>query len=177
MSQYPVFTAGQKLTAAALQQLAPIRLMKAADQSVTSSTTVVNDNDLVVPVAANATYDFDGFIFWIGNETGKIKFGMNAPTGATLDWGLLAGYDGDTGFNTGGTHGAAQFWLKQAQTTFPTGTIQYAASTALLTGLLKGRITTGSTAGNLTLQWAQFVSNATSTTLKAGSWLHAQRVG
>jgi hypothetical protein len=175
-TQYPVVLAGQRLTAAVLQAFAPIRAVKASDSSaVTNSTTLVSDTELVIPVVSGRTYDLDGWIIWVGNDTGDIKFAFDAPTGSTLDWGILGGDDTDTTFATGNTRGRGEWFPRLNSTSFPTSTVQFSASTAAIFGILRGRLVAGAT-GNLTLKFAQNTSNGTGTLLKAGSWIHAQTV-
>ena len=53
----PVWVPGQILTSSDVNNwLAPNVAVKASDQSVASSTTLVNDTALVLNLAANATY-------------------------------------------------------------------------------------------------------------------------
>jgi hypothetical protein len=148
---------------------------KSADESVTASTTLQNDDHLVVPVAANATYTIDGHLQWIGNDTGDIKFAFAFPSGSTLHWGMIGPNDTEPAFASLGTRGTGEWFARVSQTT-SSAFIQYSASTAALLGRMSGLLVTGGSAGNLTLQWAQFVSNPTATTLKQGSWLRLSRV-
>jgi hypothetical protein len=148
---------------------------KSADESVTASTTLQNDDHLVVPVAANATYTIDGYLQWIGNDTGDIKFAFAFPSGSTLHWGMIGPDDLATTFASLGTRGTSEWFARTSQTT-SSAFIQYSASTAALLGRMSGLLVTGGSAGTLTLQWAQFVSNPTATTLKQGSWLKLSRV-
>lgn len=50
------FTAGQAVTAAQLSLLCPVFAVKASTQSVTNSTTLVNDSDIVFTLSANVRY-------------------------------------------------------------------------------------------------------------------------
>ena len=173
---YPTFTAGQKVTAAMMQATVPLVATKAIDQSVTSSTTLVNDADFQFSVLANASYVIDSYLQWVGSNTGNIKFAFTFPTPGTLHWAALGPNDTDAGFASGGTRGGSEWWIKNAQTSSPTGSIQYAASTAGLNGRISGLLV-GQTAGTVVLQWAQLTSNATATTLKSGSWMSLRRIG
>lgn len=153
-----------------------VKAVKTADETVTSSNTLQNDDHLTVAVAANKTYAITGFLIWTGNETGDIKFALTFPTGATVHWAVTGGNNADTGFNAGGTRGGTQYFASLNQTSSPTGAIDIAGSTSPLHGHLLGTIVTAGTAGNLRLQWAQNTSNGTGTVLKKGSWLKVEEI-
>lgn len=175
MSVYPDIRAGAHLSGDLLRSMLPPQVWKTTDESVTSSTTLQNDDDLALPVEANATYALSGFLVWTGNETGDIKFGFDFPASSTLHWGMVGPDDTSTGFNSGGTRGAGE-WFVRINQTAGGSVIQFAGSTAPLMGLLEGTLFTGATAGTLQLQWAQFTSNGTATTLKAGSRMSLRRL-
>lgn len=170
------FAAGQMPTAASIESLVPVFARKTGDESIASTTTLQNDDALFCAVAANKVYTVEVCAFYVGNETGDIKFAFTFPTGATVHFFGLIGWDSDTGFNTGGTHGTVEFLAQQNQTSSPTGAVTGTASTTTLGALLKGLIVVGSTAGTLQLQWAQRVSNATSTVVKAGSYMRLDQM-
>lgn len=153
----------------------PLFVRKTADQSVTSSTTLIDDTELYGTVAPNCTYRFELHMFYVGNETGDINTRWTFPTGATLDQMTICGWPIDTGFNTGGTHADTEFYALLAQTS-PSTARPFAGSTTVVTALIVGTLVVGGTAGTLQLQWAQNVSNGTATTVKAGSCLELRRV-
>lgn len=172
---YPVWQAGMTVTAGLLTAMQPRFVVKSADESLTSSTALQDDNHLILPVDANATYELQAMLFWAGNETGDIKFAFAFPTGATVNWAITGPNAADAGFSTGGTRGGTQYFSSLNQTLSPTGSIDIAGSTSPLHARPHGTVITGVTAGSLTLRWAQNTSNATATTVKAGSWLRLQR--
>jgi len=64
---------------------------KSFDQSITSSTTLTGDSELVVSLGANKTYVVDGVIFATSvSSTPNIKFGFDVPSGATMAIGYIA---------------------------------------------------------------------------------------
>jgi hypothetical protein len=142
-------------------------VVKSANQSVTSSTVLVNDTHLLLPLAANATYLLDGFIAYDGAfGAGEFKTDWTLPAGAALFWGLNGPTVGggalyDSNSRNSGTVAAAG--------TYGTGGTRTSISP-------RGYITTGGTAGTLRLQWAQNASNATATTVYAGSWVRLLRI-
>lgn len=172
---FPVFTAGQRLTASLLSAVLPITAIKTSDESVTSSTALQDDNELFVSVAAPATYLLGGFLMWVGNDTGDIKLAFTNPASSTMHWALTGPSAQDTAFASGATRGAGEWFPRNNQTSSPTSSIPYSGSTGLLHGRLVGSLTT-SNAGTLRLQWAQNTSNGTATTVKLGSWISLRRI-
>ena len=172
----PTFTPGQIPTADVLQDLVPLYARKTADESVTSSTTLQNDDELAVTVSAGGIYTLDAFILFTGNETGDFQCRFTFPSGSTLHFAAYAPAPGDAGFNTGGSAGNVEFFARQNTTSSPSGVIIYSGSTAQVHLRLVGTLVVGSSAGTLQFQWAQNTSNGTATTVKAGSWLKLDNV-
>lgn len=141
---------------------------KPSDETVTSSATMQNDDDLVVAVSANASYRFICSIRYGAAATPQIKIGFTVPSGATILWTSFGLDNSVTAANIGGT----DFADRGGST--PTLGVNGVAN--LLKCNAQGRVDTSSTAGNLRLQWAQAVSNGTGSVVKAGSFLYVQRV-
>jgi hypothetical protein len=167
---FPTIAAGQRITAALLNSMLPVTVYKTANQAVTSSTVLVNDNELTLPVVATGTYLLDGFIDYdgqFGPGTGDIKLDWSLPSGATLRWGPLGNASNDT----------AQ---KYASNTNVTGNVltagTYGTGGSHNAATPRGYLAVSSTAGNVQLMWAQNASSATATTVYAGSWIRLQRV-
>ena len=134
--------------------------LKSGDQSVSSSTTLVDCNDLVVPVAANTVYAIDAAIFFTAGTTGDIKHAFTCPTGATLRWGLIHQKQAD---------GSTTISALEVASGNPEASSGSGASETW--ARISGRLSVGATAGNLQYQFAQDTSNATNTTIHEGSWL------
>lgn len=144
--------------------------LKAADESVASSTTLQNDDTLLVTLEANATYEFVAHVGYVGNTTGDIKLAFTFPSGASCYW---SGKGGPASDDTFGSSGSTRHSVSFGDAS---GTsLSFAGSTTVLSVHILGVVTTASTAGTLQLQWAQNTSNATNTTVKAGSFLRAVR--
>src|SRR5262245_32334636 len=81
---------------------------KTSDQSVTSSTTLVNDSTLVVALAANSTYWVNLEIKYEGGTNGSsdMKLQLNIPAGATLNLCLPAYFGTDGAIHGGANIGA-----------------------------------------------------------------------
>ncbi len=142
------------------------RAYKTSDQSVTASTALVNDNNLFFPVLAGEVWQFEIDVFATLSVTGPsnsppssgLKAAFTVPAGCTVQW---ASVD-----NT-----------QIPQTVSGTGTtISSSSSTGNYMTKLIGQVIVGSTAGTVQMQFAQSVSTATATTLKAGSSLVATRM-
>ncbi|MFG2995542.1 hypothetical protein [Streptomyces sp. NPDC048340] len=139
---------------------------------MTSSTVNVNDTALLLPLEVNATYTVSGLLLYSAHQDGDIRIGWSGPSAATFQWICHAQ-------NAGGTSGISTGVVVDLQNigagTFPLGGAD-TGNTTVMTGLLAGRVVTSATAGNLQLNWAQRVSHATSSIMRAGSWIQAQRV-
>lgn len=153
----------------------PVAVVKPSNTSRNNTTTVADDPDLVLAVAASATYDIRMLVAYDGASsagTGDLKWTFTVPSGAsgtymalhqnlsgntagmwTLNW-----TDGpninQTTANTAGTGTGNQFGI-----------------------FFNGLLQTAGSAGNLTFRWAQNTSGATSTRVFAQSYIAAQRVG
>jgi hypothetical protein len=133
----------------------------AADQSVTSSTALVNATSLSASVAANSTYIVEVQGIFTADTVGGIKLGWaTLPAGASLIWSIPASTGSGTGSVFDGT--ATDTWAGSGATQ---RSFWY-----------RGTLVTAGTAGTLQLQFAQAASNATATILKTGSWLKLERV-
>ncbi|MGW3499371.1 hypothetical protein ACWDMY_01315 [Streptomyces globisporus] len=128
---------------------------KTADESVTSSTTLQNDNHLVLPVVANATYSLFLMCIFSGGTVGDIKFDWTVPTGTVLRWSDQTG--------TSGLHSNVDVYSA------PGGTTQVAFQ-------VWATVVTSGTAGNIQFRWAQNASDATATIVRANSHLCLDRV-
>ena len=137
-------------------------IRKTANESVTSSVTVQDDDHLALSLGANETWVFDMFLL-VGNTSGAttIKLVLNLPSGATLTAGTIPGIGALT----------LSGWVL-SQGTESKFNIQSGIRVILITG----SVVMGSTAGDLQLQWAQETSSATSTSIYADSYLKAIRV-
>jgi hypothetical protein len=140
--------------------------VKAADTSRLNTTTPTDDPDLSVTVAANTTYLVEGLILYTSPSVAPdLKFNLNAPTGATGYWTLLA---------PSSTSTADPDVIRTIATPPGATTRSYGVSTAatVFGAVLRGTVITSSTAGAVTVQWSQFALDASNAiTLKAGSSL------
>lgn len=142
---------------------------KPANASVTSSALLTNDPDLTVSLAANATYLMTSTLKYEADTAGDINVAWTAPAGASnvgTMAGLLSSATSDAnvfiiGFTINNSNGNAAGGLGA-------GTVRSI--------FFSGTLTTGATAGSITLQWAQKTTSSIATILYAGSFLSLQRV-
>lgn len=134
-----------------------ILIYKTDDESITSSSTLQNDEHLTFPVEANNNYLVHMFIKFLSPAAADIKFFLSTPSGTTYD--ALIAVLGAT--NIRNVDESAAFELEAADATDRVFT---------LTGVIK----VGSVSGVVNLQWAQATINAGITTVYNGSWMKYQ---
>jgi hypothetical protein len=150
---------------------------KAADEGL-ASTTIQNDDELFIAFDANQTWAFHAVI-WVGNSgTGDIKVMFDAPAGALISWRQYDSVSAGSAVVTQGamvvpvTYGGGPSDGQLGSAGTPKSREATGNGTLLE---IRGAITLGATAGNLQFTWAQNTANGT-TTVKAGSYIHAERV-
>jgi hypothetical protein len=138
---------------------------KSSDQTVTSSTTLVNDSQLLFAVAANETYIFQAWLYtFAADGTPDIKVTFTGPAGSTVLW------------------SSSQVIFNAAAATTLTVVAAGGTSSDLFVDAnfraiqLYGTILNGGTAGNLQFQFAQNTSSANGTSVKAGSSIFGIKV-
>lgn len=142
-----------------------------SDQALaTSSTTLQDVTELVLPVSANR--DYDGWLQLVyilsSGSTEDIKVGFNFPTGSTLHFG---GPGAATSLGTGtGQATETEFGMRLSATAASTS-YPYGATTVNIEVPIMFSLEVGSTAGNLQVMAAQNTSGANTLTIKAGSKL------
>lgn len=142
---------------------------KTADEGVTSSTTLQDDDHLTFPIAAN-----EEWVARIAVDVGSatlgvtgVKAAITTPAGATLNVCGLMMHELGSSFTTRSTaSGGALTWNAAS--------IPDAVANAQV--LLEIWVLNGANAGNVTLQFAQETSNGTALTFRKGSSLIAHRV-
>jgi hypothetical protein len=132
---------------------------KTADQSVTSSTVMVNDNHLALTVAANEVWLCQFFLLYQAGTTGDIKIGFTYPTAGEIAF--------DTAWPAAGGTIAEQTWY---DTSSPTPEVSgFGDGANRHVWPIFGVYTNGANAGTLQLTFAQQTSDGTASTLKANS--------
>jgi hypothetical protein len=144
-------------------------IRKTADETVTSSTTLQNDDHLVFAVDANSVYSIEMvLIVSAGNTTADYKFAWTFPSGTTMFWGMVS--EGGTMWQAG-NHLTGPAALGTEATTIT------ASSDNIITGkLFKGVVIVSSTAGNMQLQWAQNTSDGSGSVVKTNSHIRYRKI-
>jgi hypothetical protein len=169
MSQFPVWTAGQRVLAATLTAMEPLVVIKPADTSRASNTTLSNDPDLVFTNVGVGTYLFDGLLRYTGitfsTGPGDIKLGF-AFSGSLSASGWVPNTFVSNAANNVDVV-CSNFGTSRVEGTYGTGTDVGAS--------VRGYLVV-TAAGTMSLQWAQNTSNATATTMRAGSHLKLTQI-
>lgn len=166
----------RKMTLLQLAGLLTKFVRKTSDESLNTSTTLQADDELLFTIAANEVWEFEFTVYYLGNTTGQFKCGLTFPTSPTeISYDLFGGASG-TVANDGGSGTTATSIAQLHSTSSAVNGQPFGADTNQSVARMKGFVRNGANAGNVTLMWAQAVSNGTNTTVKAGSFLTARRL-
>lgn len=150
--------------------------VKSADEAVTSSAVLQDDDHLLFAVGTSEAWIFEAILWVTGVTAGDIQIAMSYPApGTTMRWSGV-GPSASSGWDTTAPEVLAAADMEVAQT--GSGTLNYGVNgtTNGVSIMIHGYVATTITSGNVVIQWAQRVSNATATTVLAYSWLRAERV-
>lgn len=149
-------------------------IRKASAENVTSSTTLQNDDELVLAVGANEKWIVHLKIYvQAGMAAGGFKWTFTLPTGMTANYESHKIYDNAATPGSGAVlydHEIGQV----ATTTFSVSAGVLTAGTMVVE--IELDLEVGANAGNVQFQWAQNGSSGTSTSVYLGSYLIARRV-
>lgn len=157
----------------------PVFRYKAANTDRASTTTFADDPDLTCALDASAVYRVE---FWLhfaaidqvsGSPAGRFKTMWNVPAGWTGNRSAV-GPDQGAILSSTSSGGQGRWGVHNFSTSATYGDRD--STTNLAFALEEGTIFT-TTAGTVTLQWAQAVSNASATRLAQGSVLRVTRIG
>ena len=154
-------TTGSVALAADITDLVYI-VRKTADESVNNSAVFQNDDELLLPMAANEVWYVKMFPIVNTLSTADIKYKWTVPAGGEI-YQLGYGVDGAGadqifyGLNAMQSNGIG------ADATYPNIT-------------LEGIVVNGANAGNLQLQWAQLAAQVGNCTVKVNSCIIAHRI-
>lgn len=160
----PTWTDSEVLPAADVNEWFVSKVaVKLADQSVTSSADLVDDNELFVSVSANAVYFMTVHVLYVAGA-GHLKWGWTFPAGAVLEH-VVKGY-----WSVADTSE-----LVPCDATNPNPSFS-GSGASLCNWAGTGTLKTSSTSGTLHAQFAQLAVNAAATVVKAQSMLTLQRI-
>jgi hypothetical protein len=161
----PTWSVGQVLAAADVNSwFIPLVGIKSGDQTISSQTTLINDADMRVAVAANATYEFKVYLRYSSGTGQDWKSSFTVPASAFAR------------FQRIGKDLSGNFGSINEQTDSGSVTSQGSGVGTMLNAQFYGVLVTSGSSGNFIFQWAQNTSGAFNTTLYANSYLIAQRI-
>lgn len=145
------------------------RYIKAADQTVTNSTTFVDDNDIVTPaLPAGSVWEVEGLLAYDDSTAGDFKFQFASPAGTTFVWNSMGA---GTGASTSPVNMGSS--IGSASSLYALGGV---GAGTQIPAVIRGILTIGATAGVFKLQWAQNTADAATLTLRTGSYVKLNRV-
>lgn len=137
-----------------------ISIVKNSDESIISDDSLADDSQLVFPVLENSTYSFRGHVAFETDSAADFKFEFGGVAAAASV--EISGIDGN------GNHFISNAF-NDAKTIYVSATGTYHVT-------FNGVITTGATAGDISFRWSQYTSEATSTTVKKGSYIEYMKM-
>lgn len=160
------FLAGEKIRASELNSYV-LQVARATADLTKTNNTLADVTGMSVSLEASATYIFDGYMAWnAASTTPDFKMAFTVPSGATGHWSLFTLATGSTvPGNLDAQHATS---LTTALTGATDATLGVAARPA-------GFVVT-TNAGTIQVQAAQNTTNATTLTVRTGSWVRFQRV-
>ncbi|MFD4527862.1 hypothetical protein ACFWP7_28810 [Streptomyces sp. NPDC058470] len=167
MPIYPDVHAGQRVTADILRAMIPEQVTKSTTETVTSSTTLQNDDELFLSAVANATYEVEMWLLHSSGTTGRFKGGWTVPASSTFAWGVH-------GAASTATTSPATDVLMQIRTSVENISLG-GANLSGTAAYIRGTLITAGTAGTLQFQFAQVTSDAAATQVRNGSVLKIKR--
>lgn len=162
------FLALQELTAAdlnaAFTAVTPLFVRKTSNETVNNSAVLQNDDALVLTMEASSSYLLSLRLIVNTGTTPDFKFTFTVPAGTT---GSIHVFEGSTP-STAAAVLQGPFSL--------TATSAFSGIAADQVLLVQGVVVVSTTAGNLQLQWAQNVANASDTIVGSNSYMMLQKV-
>lgn len=169
----PTWTVGQVLSASDVNTyFVPLSARKSADESVTSSATLQNDNDLALSLSSTTGgWWLEGILLLDAGQTGDFKADWTGPAGGVIN---LA-WHGDSTGNTGASNDTQVAYQSAFSDLVTFGGFAVGGGTVRPV-IFEGTVRTTGTSDTLQLRWAQNTSNSTATILKTNSQIWARRI-
>jgi hypothetical protein len=166
----PVFSAGDVPTALQVNSwfVNAQFARKTANESVSSSIALQDDDHLFVTVEANAAYHVTLVLFVASQTANDFRFNFSGPSGFAFNY-IANGQELAAG---AGLYKDDTCFVGDATADQPIGGMGGITAP----GHIEGVLTTGGSAGTFRLRWAQWVSGASGTTLLTNSFMTARRV-
>lgn len=143
-------------------------VIKPSNESVSNSTSFQNDDHLMVQVEANTNYWVVCQLLYTGATTGDLRMGYSAPSGSIFAW--------MTDAIAAGATSTTDIISRTMQTLDSVDAIAGSVGGSDSVAIGKGILRVGNVGGTFRFRFAQGTSNATSTTVLAGSILMIRRL-
>lgn len=171
-NNYPNWQAGDPITASALNYTQGEVIVKPSTTDRPSTTTVTDDPHLTTTLDANATYSVELHLKVAGLAAADIKTNWTVPSGASGTRNVRGAGTGST-TDSNADNATMRTGVHNFSTDVVYNNIRNTVNSAYVTET--GVVTTTS-AGTLALSWAQNSSNATATSVVAGSIMTVKRI-
>lgn len=148
----------------------PVYVRATADETVNNSSTMQDDDTLVVALLANSVYQIYCHIMYDSNTTADFKMGWTNTGGGTWTFDWTSGGLSSLVTSTLGAVNRAAAIISGTQIVGGVGAGTVGVANPC------GLVITDASAGNLQFQWAQGTADASNTIRKAGSHIIARRV-
>lgn len=139
---------------------------KTANESVTSSTALQDDDHLTLSIAANENWLYEFFLPCNGATAGDFKFAIAVPAGASGVWGGIGP----------GVATATNIQAVAASAFGDANPLSFGGTGADSVIRLQATVLNGGTAGNVNLRWAQDTSSGTASIIYAGAYQMGHRI-
>jgi hypothetical protein len=145
-----------------------IAARKTANESVTSSTVMQNDDELFVSVVANSVYEVSGYLRFDGATAADVDLQFTGPAGATFSAGVnrLSSAAATTSDDVTDS-------LEDLSTAVAHGCLGVGVPSIVM---VQGILIVAGTAGTFRLQWCQHASSATASRCLTRSYITLRRV-
>lgn len=148
---------------------APTTVAKPSNETLASSTTLQDDDDLTFEIGANETWLVEYRLFYSSPTAADLKMDISGPSGVAGSYGIVA-------LDTAATGTSGDVTVPSDNSLATDQVLGGAGFDVRLTAIVLATIRNGATAGSVTLRWAQNVSDADSTIVYKDASLVAHKV-
>lgn len=143
-------------------------IRKTSDETRTNTTTLTNDAALLFAASANSTYAIKLFLLYDSSQAADFNYNFSLPAGAT-GWKSSIASGNTTTICAGSTSVTYSYndIVQQNNNVGGAGT----GTANICTAMIEGTIVTAGTAGMVNFKWAQATADASTSTVRANSWM------
>lgn len=169
---YPVFTAGQGLTAAQLAAMQPAFVRKASNESRTSTTTLQPDAELTVTLLPGRFYRICGLIIYSADVNTDMQLRADMPTNGWWEFSAQS----PAASITAATTVTVDLTLRGNGTAFTVGGSNAAGSNAARFTIQYQGVGYSGDGGAMRWTWAPGANTTVAAIMRSGSHIHAEIV-